>query len=120
VLLAHLAADAIAQQRQDNEPPFGGAAESLAMEVIASHVFNERDDPGDLLAQYRLLWTRYGDQLKRVQLRRRPVELLEEATGLDFDDLTALGFGYYAAPWPTGRTRRWRSALSPTSPSGGR
>ena len=67
------------------------------MEVIASHLFNERDDPGDLLARHRLLWTHYGDQLKRVQLRRRPVELLEEAARLDFDDLTALGFGYYAA-----------------------
>jgi hypothetical protein len=97
VLLAQLAADAITQRRQDDEPRFGGTAESLAMEVIASHLFNERDDPGDLLARYRLLWTRYGDQLKRVRLRRRPVELLEEAAGLDFDDLTALGFGYYAA-----------------------
>lgn len=97
VLLAHLAADAITQQRQDNEPRFGGTAESLAMEVIASHLFNEREDPGDLLARYRLLWTRYGDQLKHVQLRHRPVELLEEATGLEFDDITALGFAYYAA-----------------------
>lgn len=97
VLLAHLAADVIGQERRDDEPRFGGTAESLAMEVIASHLFNERDDPGDLLARYRLLWTRYGDQLERVKLRRRPLELLEEATGLDFDDLTALGFGYYAA-----------------------
>jgi len=97
VLLAHLAADVIKQERRDDEPRFGGTAESLAMEVIASHLFNERDDPGDLLARYRLLWTRYGDQLERVKLRHRPLELLEETTGLDFDDLTALGFGHYAA-----------------------
>jgi hypothetical protein len=97
ILLAHLAADSITQQRAADEPRFGGTAQSLAMEVIASHLFNERDDPGDLLARYRLLWTRYGSQLKGVQLRRQPVELLEEATGLEFDDLTALGFAYYAA-----------------------
>jgi hypothetical protein len=97
VLLVHLAADAITEQWQDDEPRFGGTTESLAMEVIASHLFNERDDPGDLLARYRLLWTHYGDQLGRVRPRRRPVEMLEEAAGLDFDDLTALGFGYYAA-----------------------
>ena len=97
ILLAHLAADSITQQRAADEPRFGGTAQSLAMEVIASHLFNERDDPGDLLARYRLLWTRYGSQLKGVQLRRQPVELLEEATGREFDDLTALGFAYYAA-----------------------
>jgi hypothetical protein len=96
VLLAHLAADAITQQRPPDERRFAGTTESLAMEVIASHLFNERDDPGDLLARHRLLWTHYGDHLKSVTLRRRPIELLAEATGLDFDDLTALGFAYYA------------------------
>jgi hypothetical protein len=57
VLLAHLAADAITQRRQANEPR-SGTTQSLAMEVIASHVFNDHDDPGDLLARYHLLWTR--------------------------------------------------------------
>jgi hypothetical protein len=30
------------------------------MEMIASNLFNDRDDNGDLLGRYRLLWLEYG------------------------------------------------------------
>jgi hypothetical protein len=120
VLLAHLAADAITQRRQDDEPRFGGTAESLAMEVIASHLFNERDDPGDLLARYRLLWTRYGDQLKRVRLRRRRSNCWRRPLGWILTISPPSASGTTRRPYPTGRTHRWWSTPSPTSPSGGR
>jgi len=65
VLLVHLAADALTQERRDDEPRFCGTAESLAMEMIANNLFNDRDDNGDLLGRYRLLWVHYGSRLKR-------------------------------------------------------
>ena len=56
------------------------------MEVIANNLFNDRDDNGDLLDRYRLLWKDYGSRLTRVTPRRPPANLLREATGIDFDD----------------------------------
>ena len=35
------------------------------MEMNANNLFNDRDDNGDLLARYRLLWMDYGTRLKR-------------------------------------------------------
>jgi hypothetical protein len=55
VLLVHLAADALTQEQRDDEPRFGSAPESLAMEMIANNLFNDHDDEGDLIARYRLL-----------------------------------------------------------------
>ena len=55
VLLVHLAGDALCQERQPEEARFCGTAESLAMEMNANSLFNDRDDNGDLLARYRML-----------------------------------------------------------------
>jgi hypothetical protein len=96
VLLVHLAADSLSQERRADEPRFCGTAESLAMEVIANNLFKVRDDNGDLLGRYRLLWVHHGSSLTRFTPRRPPAEMLLEATGISFDELTALGFAYWA------------------------
>jgi hypothetical protein len=96
ILLVHLAADALAQEIRATEPRLGLTSESLAIEMVANGLFNEPTDAGDLLARYRLLWTDYGHRLTRAPARAAPLILLREATGLDLDDITALGFAYYA------------------------
>jgi hypothetical protein len=96
ILLAHLAADALAQEIRVTEPRLGGTSESLGMEMVANGVFNEPADAGNLLARNRLLWTEYGNKLAKVSLRAAPLTLLQEAAGLDLDDITALGFACYA------------------------
>jgi len=96
VLLVHLAADSLSQERREGEARFCGMAEPLAMEVIANNLFNDRDDNGNLLGRYRLLWMHHGSRLTRFTPRRAPAEMLREATGISFDELTALGFGYWA------------------------
>jgi hypothetical protein len=96
VLLVHLAADSLSQERRADEPRFCGTSESLAMEVIANNLFSDRDDNGDLLGRCRLLWVHHGTQLTRFNPRRPPTEMLQEATGVSFDELTALGFAYWA------------------------
>jgi hypothetical protein len=63
VLLVHLAGDALCQERQPGEARLCGTAESLAMEMNANNLFNDRDDNGDLLARYRMLWLDYGTRL---------------------------------------------------------
>ncbi len=96
VLLVHLAADALAKERTADEPRLGSTSESLSMEMVANSLFKEHDDIGDMLARYRLLWIDYGNNLTRDPARAAPVTLLREATGLNIDDIIALGFGFYA------------------------
>lgn len=96
IVLVHLAADSHQQDRSEGEPQLAGLAESLFMEIVANNVFNDRDDDGDMLGRYRLLWKDIGGSLSQVTPRRPPVDLLEEATGIDLEDLTALAYGYWA------------------------
>ena len=96
VLLVHLAADSLRQERRNDEPRFCFTSESLAMEMIANNLFNDRDDNGDLLGRYRLLWMGYGSRLTKFPPRRPPADMLQEATRISFDQLTTLGFAYWA------------------------
>jgi hypothetical protein len=68
VLLVHLAGDVLHQERQPGEARLCGTAESLAMEMNANNLFNDRDDNGDLLARYRMIWLDYGTRCKRYTL----------------------------------------------------
>lgn len=96
VFLVHLAADADAPEERDRDLQFAGTAESLVKELIANSLFNGYVDDGGLLSRSHLLWNAYGSQLGRYQTRRPPIVLLNEATGLDFNDLITLGISFYA------------------------
>jgi hypothetical protein len=95
VLLVHLAGDALQQERHPGEPRFCGTAESLAMEMIANNLFNDRDDTGDLLARYRMLWQDYGTRLRRYTPRLPVADMLNEAAGIGLDDMITLEFAYW-------------------------
>src|SRR5271163_863748 len=64
------------------------------MEMIANNLFYDRDDVGDLLARYRMLWLDYGARLERLQPRLPPAEMLREAAGIGLDEMITLGFLY--------------------------
>lgn len=96
IVLVHLTADSYHPDRGEGEPELGGTSESLFMEVVANNLHNDRDDDGDMLGRYRLIWKDIGGSLTRVTPRRPPVDMLREATGIDLDDLTALAYGFWA------------------------
>ena len=52
------------------------------MEMNANNLFNDRDDNGDLLARYRMLWLDYGTRLKEYNPPLPPADMLREATGI--------------------------------------
>jgi hypothetical protein len=97
MLLVHLTAAQQQSQRTSGEPMFGGLPESLALEMVANGLFHGGEQPDVLLARTRMLWETYGSQidLERLKVRARPLDLLREATGLDFDDIAALTFAYH-------------------------
>ena len=55
--------------------------ESLAMEMIANNLFNDRDDNGDLLGRYRLLWMTYGARNAKFIPRRAPATCCRRLPG---------------------------------------
>lgn len=97
MLLVHLTAAQLQSQRTAGEPMLWGLPESLAMEMVANGLFHGGEQPDVLLARTRLLWETYGSQidLERLKVRARPLDLLREATDLDFDDIAALTFAYH-------------------------
>ena len=109
MLMVHLTAAQQQSERTVGEPVFGGLPESLAMEMVANGLFHGGEQPDVLLARTRMLWETYGSQidLERLKVRARPLDLLREATGLDFDDIAALTFAYH------GYIRTYQPGLSP-------
>ena len=96
VLLTHLAADALRREQPDGEARFGGSGESLAIDLICNQIFNEPHDAGGLVSRTWALWTRHGASLQRSPLAKPPVDLLRDATGLELQDILALGFACWA------------------------
>ena len=81
VLLVHLLGDGLHGEIPDGGPRFCGIPEPVAMEMIANNLFYDRNDVGDLLARYRMLWLDYGARLERFSPRLPPAEMLREAAG---------------------------------------
>ena len=95
VVLAHLAGDVLQDEAGEGQDGPWGAATPAAMDMIANNVFNDRDDDGDLIARYRMLWLDYGARLTRHVPRRPPAEMLREAAGIGLDDMLALACHYW-------------------------
>ena len=97
ILLVHLTAAQLRSPRTASEPKIGALPASLAMEMVANGLFHSGEQPDVLLARTRMLWATYGSQidLDRLRLRARPLDLLRDATRLDYDDIAALTFAYH-------------------------
>lgn len=96
IMLVHLAADSLRQAAQPSgEPKLGGLPQSLAMEFVCNQIFNEPHDIGSALSRTWALWTRHGAQAHREQLKKKPLELLEEAVGLKLPEVLASAFAYW-------------------------
>ncbi|MDP9848100.1 hypothetical protein [Streptosporangium lutulentum] len=94
IILVHLVAENLGnEKRAEGEPRLGGLSQSLAMEMISNQLFNEIPEAGSLLGRSRMLWTRYEVQ---AAARRPPLEMIQEALGVEFDDILALAFAYYS------------------------
>jgi len=97
MLLVHLVATQMRAPQTTGTAMIGGIPEYLAMEMVANNLFHSNERADVLLARARMLWATYGSQidLDRLRQRARPLDLLREATGLDFEDIAALTVAYY-------------------------
>jgi hypothetical protein len=97
ILLVHLTASQLGAARTPGNGMIGGLPEPLVMEMVANGLSHTYERPDVLLARTRMLWNTYGAQidLDKLKLRARPLDLLREATGLEFEDIAALTVAYY-------------------------
>lgn len=93
VLLAHATAARLGQVAADEEQRIGGYPASLAMEMVQNLAFYEQEDMWASMDRTLRLWA--VDPV-REPLRGRPIDLLRDATGLDVEDLLALGFALHS------------------------
>ena len=97
MLLVHLVAAQLRAPQTAGGRLIGGLPEGPATEMVANGLFHSNEWPDVLLARARMLWSTYGSQidLDKLRQRARPLDLLREATGLDFEDIAALTVAYY-------------------------
>lgn len=95
IVLVHITADSMGARSNATEPHLAGLPLSLAMELVQNSLFNRSEDAGDQLARSRLMWHNPDIATLSPAPRCPPVEMLQQATGVDFDTLVAGGFALW-------------------------
>ncbi len=94
-LLVHGVSTFLSVEDDDADDSFFGVSTSVAMELVQNSYFHRANDPLTEIARYSLLWRYYGGRLERHSMTVPPTVLLEQITGLTFDELLTMGFAVY-------------------------
>lgn len=95
VLLSHAVGSHLHSDPQDDRTLAGFSA-PLVMELLRIGLLYQSDDPYASIDRFSRLWLEYGERLSRVTLRASPRDLLQESTGLEIEDILAMGFALLA------------------------
>lgn len=96
VLLVHAVASSLSAEGRESEDMLGASPAHLALEVIQNELFHQPDDTASLIDRQIRLWREFGSQLMRETPRLNPADMLLDATGLEIEDILALGIGLHA------------------------
>ncbi len=81
---------------QDTGRELCGFPAHLLLELARNATLYEQDDAGAMIARTWTLWREHGPGEQKVrELGATPKELVREATGLELEDLMAIGFAAY-------------------------
>ncbi|HEX2049075.1 MAG TPA: hypothetical protein VHJ34_00410 [Actinomycetota bacterium] len=95
ILLAHAVGTTLAASEDDSET-LGNVPTYIVMEIVRLGLLYQHDDMYSAIDRHDRLWLEYGARVERVRLRAAPQQLVMEATGLDLEDILALGFALVA------------------------
>jgi hypothetical protein len=95
ILLSHAIASSLHSDRED-ERTLSGFPARLVMELLRIGLLYQSDDPFAAIDRFSRLWLEYGEKVERAKPRASPRDLLREATGLDIEDILAMGFAVLA------------------------
>jgi hypothetical protein len=104
IMLSHAIGTTLGRGDTDGRR-LGGYPGSLVMELLRIGLLYQSDDIFAAVDRFTRLWLEYGEKLERVQLRASPRELLRDATGLEVEEILAMGFGTlaYSMNWEPGK-----------------
>jgi hypothetical protein len=95
ILLSHAVASQL-HSNPDDDRVLAGFPARLVMEILRVGLLYQSDDPFASIDRFSRLWLEYGENLERVRLRGSPRDLLRESTGLEIEDVLAMGFALLA------------------------
>lgn len=95
-LLTHAVGDTLHSETSTSNEKIGEQEPQLFMEILRVGPLYASDDMAASIDRVLRLWNTYGGSLERYPTRRPPAELVVEATGLELEDLLAIGFAFYA------------------------
>lgn len=104
IMLSHAVSTTLAGDDAD-ERTLEGYSGSLVMELLRVGLLYQSDDIFAAVDRFTRLWLEYGEKLERVYLRAPPRELLRDATGLEIEEILAMGFATvaYSMIWEPGK-----------------
>lgn len=94
ILVTHAIASGLGRHH-DDEKKLAGYPASLVMEMLRIGLLYQSDDLFAAIDRFSRLWLKFGDEVD-VELRASPRELLSDASGLQLEDILAMGFGLIA------------------------
>ncbi len=95
-ILVHAISSASYRARRQESGELSGAPADLAMEIICNQAFNSQQDYYASIDRHVRMWREIGDNVRHHSITKHPTELLQEATGLELEDILALGFALWA------------------------
>jgi hypothetical protein len=113
VTVAHAIAGRTRKPTGPDEPTLCGLPEGLALSLVCNSSFHHSGDLYADLDRCLRLWQVYGPQVKARLGGREPTALLKEATGVELEDLLAVGIGLFAhlLQWSPGKPIRLNEDL---------
>jgi hypothetical protein len=95
IQLAHAAAGVL-KRPEESGLRIAGAPEEGFFLLLRIALLYESDDEWSAIDRTSRIWRDCGERIARFRARADPEELLREATGLDLDEILALGFAVWA------------------------
>lgn len=96
IMLTHAFGAAFGLEEEHAEEEICGVPAHMLMYLVRNAALYREDDAYAAMDRTVRLWREFGPKVRRVKLRAKPAELLREATGLELEDLLAMGFAAWA------------------------
>lgn len=97
IMLTHAVGSTLSAVREDEGRMLGVFPAHQLLNLARNQALYEEDDVYSSVDRTLHLWREYGPRVWRAEgLRAEPAELLKEATGLELEDMLALGFAAWA------------------------
>lgn len=96
IMLSHAFGTAFGLEEEHSDEEICGVPADMLMYLVRNAALYREDDAYAAMDRTVRLWREFGPKVQRVKLRAKPADLLREATGLEIEDLLALGFAAWA------------------------